>query len=201
MPKNLGLYNNDLSIPRKKDIDEVTENVNNKVSKSGDTMTGTLTVGSASLQTNGYVTGTWLKTTANVSLNTTPSSIAVLSGGWIYSRTPAQIKSDIGLGNVQNEAQYSENNPPPYPVVSVNGHSGEVNITATDVGALPDTTVIPTNNNQLTNGAGYITSAQVPVTSVNGMTGAVTIAAGGNSIVTQSAQPSGQKVNDLWFQT
>ncbi|MDD4820789.1 MAG: hypothetical protein PHD21_08155, partial [Flavobacteriales bacterium] len=29
--------------------------------------------------------------------------------------------------------------------------------TATEVGALPDTTVIPTNNNQLTNGAGYIT--------------------------------------------
>lgn len=31
--------------------------------------------------------------------------------------------------------------------------------TASDVGALPNTIVIPTNNNQLTNGAGYITSA------------------------------------------
>lgn len=128
MPKNLGLYNNDLSVPRKKDIDELADVVDDKVSKSGDTMTGTLTVGSASLQTNGYVTGTWLKTTANVALSTAPSQIAVLSGGWIYSRTPEQIKSDIGLGNVDNVKQYSASNQPPYPVTSVNGQTGAVTV-------------------------------------------------------------------------
>lgn len=39
-----------------------------------------------------------------------------------------------------------------------------------------------------------------PVTSVNGQTGAVTIESGGVAIVTQSAQPSGQKIGDFWYQ-
>ena len=37
-------------------------------------------------------------------------------------------KSDVGLGNVDNVKQYSSTNPPPYPVTSVNGHTGNVNI-------------------------------------------------------------------------
>ena len=100
----------------------------NAVAKTGDSMTGTLTVGSASLETNGYVTGTWFKTTANTALSTKPSKIAVIDNGWIYSRTPAQIKNDIGLNNVDNIKQYSANNPPPYPVTSVNGQQGEVTV-------------------------------------------------------------------------
>lgn len=96
------------------------------VSKTGDTMTGNLTVGSASLQTNGYVTGTWLRTTANTSLGSAASKIAVLNDGLVYSRTTEQIKSDIGLGNVDNVKQYSASNPPPYPVTSVNGKTGDV---------------------------------------------------------------------------
>lgn len=98
------------------------------VAKTGDTMTGNLTVGSASLQTNGYVTGTWLKTTANISLSSAASKIAVINDGWVYSRTTGQIKSDIGLGNVDNVKQYSASNPPPYPVTSVNGKTGDVTI-------------------------------------------------------------------------
>ena len=98
------------------------------VSKTGDTMTGNLTVGSASLQTNGYVTGTWLKTTANTALGSAASKIAVINDGWVYSRTTGQIKSDIGLGNVDNVKQYSASNPPPYPVTSVNGHTGAITI-------------------------------------------------------------------------
>ena len=39
-----------------------------------------------------------------------------------------------------------------------------------------------------------------PVTSVNGQTGAVKIDFGGVAIAIQSAQPSGQKVGDLWYQ-
>ena len=98
---------------------------------AGGTMTGNLKVGSASIRTNGYVEGTWLKTTADVALSKTPAHIAVLDGGWVYSRTPAQIKTDIGLGNVDNVKQYSSSNPPPYPVTSVNGQTGAVTI---DVG-------------------------------------------------------------------
>ena len=38
-------------------------------------------------------------------------------------------KSDIGLGNVDNVKQYSTTNPPPYPVTSVNGATGDVKST------------------------------------------------------------------------
>lgn len=58
-------------------------------------------------------------------------------------------------------------------VTSVNGKTGEVQVTAEDVGALPDTTVIPSKTSQLDNDSGFITSA--PVTSVNGQTGAVSL--------------------------
>ena len=40
-------------------------------------------------------------------------------------------KSDVGLGNVANVLQYSANNPPPYPVTSVNGSTGAVTGLAT----------------------------------------------------------------------
>ena len=36
--------------------------------------------------------------------------------------------ADVGLGNVANERQYSAQNPPPYPVTSVNGQTGVVSI-------------------------------------------------------------------------
>ena len=35
-------------------------------------------------------------------------------------------KDDVGLTNVDNVAQYSASNPPPYPVTSVNGMTGDV---------------------------------------------------------------------------
>lgn len=35
-------------------------------------------------------------------------------------------KGDVGLDNVDNVRQYSANNPPPYPVTSVNGQTGAV---------------------------------------------------------------------------
>ena len=44
-------------------------------------------------------------------------------------------KSDIGLGNVDNVKQYSASNPPPYPVTRVNGKTGAVSLTASDIGA------------------------------------------------------------------
>ena len=38
--------------------------------------------------------------------------------------------ADVGLGNVANERQYSAQNPPPYPVKSVNGQTGDVTVQA-----------------------------------------------------------------------
>lgn len=46
-------------------------------------------------------------------------------------------KSDVGLGNVANERQYSPTNPPPYPVTSVNGKTGAVTVS---VPTVPSTT-------------------------------------------------------------
>ena len=63
-------------------------------------------------------------------------------------------------------------------VDSVNGQTGTVVLGAKDVGALPDSTVIPTvptNVSAFTNDAGYITASGAPVQSVNGQTGAVTV--------------------------
>ena len=77
------------------------------------------------------------------------------------NKTPA----DLGL--------YGTNNAPPYPVESVNAKTGKVVLTASDVNALPDTTVIPTKTSDLTNDSGFLTSA--PVSSVNGKTGAVVL--------------------------
>ena len=37
-------------------------------------------------------------------------------------------KSDVGLDNVENVKQYSASNPPPYPVTSVNGQTGDVEV-------------------------------------------------------------------------
>ena len=51
--------------------------------------------------TGKYLTGTWLQTTAATDLNNTPPKVAVLdNSGWIYSRTPDELKSDMELSNI-----------------------------------------------------------------------------------------------------
>lgn len=60
-----------------------------KLDKTGGTLTGNLT--------GKYFTGTWLQTTAATDLGYTPGKVAVLDeSGWVYYRTPAELKSDIG---------------------------------------------------------------------------------------------------------
>ena len=60
-----------------------------KLDKTGGTLTGNLT--------GKYLTGTWLQTTGSTDLGRTPGKVAVLDeSGWVYYRTPAEIKSDIG---------------------------------------------------------------------------------------------------------
>ena len=51
--------------------------------------------------TGKYLTGTWLQTTAATDLNNSPPKVAVLdNSGWIYSRTPSDLKSDMGLSKI-----------------------------------------------------------------------------------------------------
>lgn len=60
-----------------------------KLSTSGGTLTGNLS--------GQYIAGTWLQTTQATDLGRTPSKIAILDeSGWIYYRTPAELKTDIG---------------------------------------------------------------------------------------------------------
>lgn len=50
---------------------------------------------------------------------------------WRGDKTWAALnKEAIGLSNVDNIRQYSSSNPPPYPVTSVNGQTGEVTISS-----------------------------------------------------------------------
>ena len=65
------------------------------------------------IQKNGTAVGTF---TANASAN---KSINI-----------TMAKGDVGLSNVDNVKQYSTSNPPPYPVTSVNGETGDVVIEA-----------------------------------------------------------------------
>lgn len=55
---------------------------------------------------------------------------------WAKASTkPSYTKSEVGLGNVDNVKQYSASNPPPYPVTKVNNKTGNVALSASDVGA------------------------------------------------------------------
>lgn len=118
---------------------------------SGGTLTGNLKVGSANIQTNGYIVGTWLQGTTPNHLTTAATKIAVQDGsGWVYHRTAKEIKSDIGLGNVDNVKQYSASNPPPYPVTSVNGKVGTIELAAADVGAIATDNISQTLGNSNT---------------------------------------------------
>lgn len=77
-------------------------------------------------------------------------------------------------------------------VESVNGQTGVVVLDASDVGALPDDTQIPSKTSDLTNDSGFVTAQQAaasaPVQSVNGQTGAVTIPTGNPDAVLYTPQ-------------
>lgn len=98
-------------------------------------------------------------------------------------------KSDLASA-VQTSLEKADTALQSAPVNSVNGKTGAVTLTASDVGALPSTTAIPTKTSDLTNDSGFLTSAgavtsfngqhgavtyTAPVQSVNGQTGAVTV--------------------------
>lgn len=79
-------------------------------------------------------------------------------------------------------------------VNSVNGQTGDVVLTAADVGALADTTPIPDSTSDLINDSGFVdaagAAAAAPVQSVNGQTGAVTITAPVTSVNGQTGAVS-----------
>lgn len=53
----------------------------------------------------------------------------IIQGDGAGNLSAAELNSvSVGLGNVDNVKQYSVSNPPPYPVTSVNGHTGAVTV-------------------------------------------------------------------------
>ena len=68
-------------------------NSTNFLPLSGGSLTGNLTVGSSNIGTNGYIEGTWLRTTKATE---SAGDFATISGGWIYKRAPANVLGDIG---------------------------------------------------------------------------------------------------------
>lgn len=83
------------------------------------------------------------------------------------------------------------------PVTSVNGKTGKVELTASDVGALPDTTTALKNPNALTftGGATGTYDGSSPLSIAIPDAGS-----GGANIVVSRTQPTGQKAGDFWFQ-
>lgn len=162
LPKNVSDLTNDVkyitasgapvqSVNGKTGAVSLTANDVGALPTSGGTLTGNLKVGSANIQTNGYIVGTWLQGTTPNHLTTAATKIAVQDGsGWVYHRTAKEIKSDIGLGNVDNVKQYSASNPPPYPVTSVNGKVGTIELAAADVGAIATDNISQTLGNSST---------------------------------------------------
>lgn len=72
----------------------------NALNFPGGTLTGNLTVGSAKIQTNGYIIGTWLQTTAGNASSTAMSKVCVQSpDGWIYTRTLDQLRNDMNAAS------------------------------------------------------------------------------------------------------
>lgn len=69
----------------------VDDNMSNYLPLSGGTLTGNLE--------GQYLTGTWLRTTANTHLSSKASNFAVINDGWIYSRTASEIVSDLGISS------------------------------------------------------------------------------------------------------
>lgn len=128
---------------------------------------------------SGVTAGTYTSMTVNakghIIAGTNPNSLAG------YGISDAKISNGVITLGTQTLTPYTASNPPTYPVTAVNNRTGDVHLTASDVGAMPIDTVIPTKLSELENDMGYLTSA--PVSSVNGQTGAVTI-----SIPTKTSQ-------------
>lgn len=150
----------------------------NKLDKTGDGSNVTATFTAASTRAN-IATGEklsvlfgkiakWLADLGSLAFKSTVAKSDLASDvqtslGKADSALQSVSKSDVGLGNVANERQYSSANPPPYPVTSVNGKTGAVQI---NVPTVPTTTSLIKGNGSgglaaATRGSDYIASGNI----------------------------------------
>ena len=137
---------------------------------SADVLGGIKVGAGLTISTEGTLSATGGGTADAVEWNNVLDKPTTIAG---YGITDAKIDgNNVVLGD-KTITPYTPSNPPTYPVDSVNGKTGVVVLNAADVGALPNTTVIPDKTSQLDNDSGYITANDVPVKSVDGATGNV----------------------------
>lgn len=80
-------------------VKATSKKFSNYLPLTGGTLTGNLKIGSSNIGTNGYIEGTWLKTTAVVNKGSGTGKVAVIDGaGLIYYRTPKEILEEAGGG-------------------------------------------------------------------------------------------------------
>ena len=113
-------------------------------------------------------------------------SLQELNLDWILTKVKDMLRflpDDGSVGQILRRtahgAEWSNEQGGGGAVSSVNGQTGDVVLTAADVGALADTTPIPTQTSDLVNDSGFVdaagAAAAAPVQSVNGQTGAVSL--------------------------
>ena len=154
--------------------------------------TGAVSLGASDV---GAVSTSDVTTTLGTSTTKVPSEKAVsdaLSAAGAGDMLKATYDPNGNVATAGGIPAYVEANGGKIDTIKVNGTAQpiinkEVNI------------AVPTNNNQLINGSGYITASEAPVKSVNGQTGDVIISSG-IKIVTSASQPTDMNTGDFWYQ-
>lgn len=174
--KHLVDYNNPHRVTKEQlGLSKVVTSINGE---SGDiTIPTVINDAKLTIQQNGTEVGNF---TANSAVDktvniTVPTKLSELEDDSSFATTDELPTKTSQLTN--DSGYITSADIPNIPVTTVNGKTGAVQLTATDVGALPDTTTIPTKTSQLSNDSGYITSAEAPVQSVNGKVGTVELVA------------------------
>ena len=132
----LPIYDSDLQGNYKVTVQDVLDMVPAAPVTSVNGQTGAVTLSipdstSDLINDSGFVNAAGAAAAAPVQSVNGQTGAVIVSGGAVDSvngktGTVVLDKTDIGLGNVANVAQYSASNPPPYPVTSVNGQTGDV---------------------------------------------------------------------------
>ncbi len=141
------------------------------------TFSDNIKVGSSSIGTNGYIEGTWLKTTA---ASDSKGNFCTLNNGWIYYRTPAEVLTDITASGI----------------LKGDGSGGVSAATA-------NTDYLPVSNPKMTGTPTAPTAAAGTNNTQIATTAFVKTAlssVGGVDINLNENQPSGQSIGDFWYQ-
>lgn len=123
---------------------------------SADVLGGIKVGAGLTISTEGTLSATGGGTADAVEWNNVLDKPTTIAG---YGITDAKIDGNNIILGSNTMTPYTPSNPPTYPVDSVNGKTGVVVLNAADVGALPNTTVIPDKTSQLDNDSGYITNS------------------------------------------